>query len=446
MGEAIGVIGAGYLGATQAVCLAELGHCVLALDTDAEKVAWLNRGAPPFFEPGLGDLLQRNLSSGRLRFTTSSVELAAHAGIQVVCVGTPQQVDGLAADTSQVFAAANAVVPHLRAPTLLVGRSTVPVGTAARLAELCTRIAPAGVNVEVAWSPEFLREGQAVADTMDPARLVFGVTSAEAEKTLRRIFGVGEDHDRVVVTDLATAELVKVSANAFLATKISFANALADLCEAVGGDVLTLTDALGRDERIGRHFLGTGVGYGGGCLPKDLRALLARAGEVGVGSSFAFLAEVDAINLRQRQRVLDAAVAECGGDVAGRRIAALGASFKPMTDDVRDSPALDIAGRLHALGARVVVHDPVANESAARTHPALAYASSVEEALGGAHLVVHLTEWAEFAALDPLALLPLVARPRMLDARSSLDRSLWEEAGWSYRALGRPNGSHRYGR
>ena len=446
MGVRLGVIGAGYLGATQAACLAELGHDVVAADVDAAKVQALDAGVLPFFEPRLADLLYRHTSSGRLRFTTDLTELADHADVHFVCVGTPQRPDGAAADTSHVFSAVADLVPRLTRATLVVGKSTVPVGTAAQLGELCDRLAPPGVAVEVAWSPEFTREGHAVDDTLTPDRLVFGLTSTTAERTLRGIYRRLLDADvPVVVTDPATSELVKLAANAFLATKLSFANALAELCEAAGGDVLALTKALGYDLRIGHRYLAPGLGFGGGCLPKDLRALTASAADVGAEEAFAFLDHVDRINTRRRQRTVALALEECRGSVLARRVAVLGAAFKPDTDDVRDSPALDVAARLHLQGADVAVYDPRANVTAARVVPALTYVDDVEAAVEGAHLVLHLTEWTEFASLDPHRLHALVAEPRILDARNTLDAERWRRAGWSFRSLGARNNGHRVG-
>jgi UDPglucose 6-dehydrogenase len=439
MHQRVTVVGTGYLGTTHAACLAELGFEVLGVDVDAAKVERLAQGRPPFYEPGLGDLLRTHTGSGRLRFGTSFAEAAAFADVHFLCVGTPQRADGLAADTGFLMKAVERLVPHLRGPATVVGKSTVPVGTADALAARAAELAAPGVEVEVAWNPEFLREGHAVADTLRPDRLVFGCPSAEAEKVLRDVYAsLLDDGVPLVVTDVATAELVKSSANAFLATRISFINAVSELCEAAGGDVVALAEALGYDDRIGHRSLHAGLGFGGGCLPKDLRALMARAGELGVDQALTLLREVDAINLRRRRRMVDLAVEECGGSVTGRRIGVLGAAFKPLTDDVRDSPALDVAAQLQLRGARVRVYDPQANRNAAALFPTLDYADSLRAAVRDAHLVLHLTEWAEFRAVDPAALLPLVADPRVLDGRNALDPARWRAAGWSYRALGRP--------
>ncbi len=431
------VIGTGYLGATHAACLAELGYDVLGLDTDPAKVADLAAGRLPFYEPGLAELVERHTASGRLAFTTDPREAAEFADLHFVCVGTPQRRDSMAADTSHVTAAVSGLVPHLRRDALLVGKSTVPVGTAAALALHARSVAPDGVEVAVAWNPEFLREGRAVEDTLRPDRIVVGVTDPLHEKVLRELYAPVVDVGvPFVVTDLATSELVKVAANAFLATKISFANAIAELCDAAGADVVALTDAIGRDARIGHQFLSAGLGFGGGCLPKDIRALMARAGELGVDEALTFLREVDAINMRRRSRTVALAVEECGGSVLGRRVAVLGAAFKPGTDDVRDSPALNVAAQLQLQGAHVRVHDPRATATAARTFPTLGYADTVEDAVTGSDLVLHLTEWDEYRALDPAALQP--ARRVVIDGRNALDAERWAAAGWRVCGLGRP--------
>jgi UDPglucose 6-dehydrogenase len=434
----LSVLGTGYLGATHAVCMAELGFEVIGLDVDETKVAKLAAGEVPFFEPGLPELLRKALDSGRLRFTTSYEEVAAFADVHFVCVGTPQQKDSYAADLTYVEAAFGTLAPLLTRPALVVGKSTVPAGTAQRMATLVAELAP-GDGVEVAWNPEFLREGFAVEDTLHPDRLVFGVASARAEATLRAAFEpVIEAGSPVVVTDFATAELVKVAANSFLATKISFINAMAELCEATGADVTQLADALGYDERIGRKFLNAGLGFGGGCLPKDIRAFMARAGELGVDQALTFLKEVDAINMRRRSHVVDRARAALGGSFLGTRVGVLGATFKPNSDDVRDSPALNVAGQIQLQGAQVTVYDPRGNDTARALFPTLGYADSAVAACEGAHLVLHLTEWQEFREMDPAVLSDVVAEKKIIDARNALDPARWRAAGWTYGSLGRP--------
>ncbi len=438
MTKSLSVIGAGYLGVTHAACLAELGFDVVCVERDPDRVEMLNRGELPFYEPGLPELVERHVASGRLRATTSMAEAASAADIHFLCTGTPQQRDGMGADTSQVVTAVDALVEHLTRDALLVGKSTVPAGTAQSLQDRVRATAPAGVDVEVAWNPEFLRESTAVADTLRPDRLVIGVATEQAEKQLREIYRDLLDAGvPLVVTDLVTSELVKVSANAFLATKVSFVNAVAQMCETTGADVLALTDALGKDHRIGPKFLSPGLGFGGGCLPKDVRALTARAEELGADDTASLLRDVDAVNMGRRRRVVEMAQEFCDGNVLGAQIAVLGAAFKPGTDDVRDSPALNVAAQLQLLGAQVRVHDPQAMPNARRAFPGLEYVDSAEEAIRGADLVLHLTEWAEFAALDPVALAARVRRPRVIDARHTLDRDQWVEAGWSHWAPGR---------
>ena len=428
------VLGAGYLGITHAAAMASLGFGVLAVDTDTGRVDRLNRGELPIYEPGLGELLRSGLASGRLRFTMSYPEAAAFGDVHFICTGTPQQPGSDAADLSQVNSCAAALAPLLDRPCLVVGKSTVPVGTARRLA---AELAAAQPGAELAWNPEFLREGSAVADTLAPDRIVAGVTSARAEGLLRQVYAKPlADGTPFIVTDLETAELAKAAANAFLATKVSFINAMAEICEAAGGDVRALAEVLGADERIGRSFLRAGLGFGGGCLPKDVRAFSARAEELGAGQAIAFLREVDAINLRRRARTADLAAELAGGNLAGAGICVLGAAFKPGSDDVRDSPALDVAQILTGLGARVTVYDPAAMDNARRVRPDLAYAASVAEAARDAQVVLLLTEWPEFAALTPGQLEHMVAERNIIDARNVLDPAQWREAGWEYRALG----------
>jgi UDPglucose 6-dehydrogenase len=433
------VIGTGYLGATHAACMAELGFEVLGMDVDPEKVAALQAGHVPFYEPGLAELIVKQVDAGRLRFTTSMVEAAEFGDVHFLCVGTPQKRGEFAADLRHVDAAVEALAPHLRRPCLIAGKSTVPVGTAARLAQRLAEVAPAGQAVELAWNPEFLREGFAIDDTLRPDRLVIGIASARAEQVLRRVYAPLLDAGvPLVVTDYQTAELVKVSANAFLATKISFINAMAEVCEITGADVTQLGQALALDPRIGGRFLSAGLGFGGGCLPKDIRAFMARAGELGADQALSFLREVDAINMRRRARMIDLAREQCDGSLLGKRIAVFGAAFKPNSDDIRDSPALNVAASLQLQGAQVTVYDPKANDNARKLFPTLDYADSAFAAAERAHLVLHLTEWSEFAAMDPEELGRVVAIRRIVDGRNALDPARWREAGWTYRALGRP--------
>jgi UDPglucose 6-dehydrogenase len=431
------VIGIGYLGLTHAACMADLGHDVMAIDTDHERVARASAGEMPFFEPGLEELLRKALETGRLRFASSYGEIAEFGDVHFLCVGTPEGPDG-AADLTYVTQAADALAPSLRSRCLIAGKSTVPVGTARKLLARIRAAAPAGAEVDLAWNPEFLREGNAVQDTLRPDRFVFGVTSERAEALLRQVYDQPlADGIPALAMGLETAELVKVSANAFLATRISFINAVADACEAAGADVTQLAGALAYDERIGGRSMSPGLGFGGGCLPKDLRAFRAAARSLGAASIVSLLGEVDEINKSRRSRVVDMAREVVGGSLAGKRIAVLGVAFKPNSDDVRDSPSLDVCGRLVAEGAIVSAHDPVALENASRLRPDLRYAKSVFDAAQGADLVLHLTEWTEYRSIDPAALAEVVARRDAIDARCVLDARAWESAGWSVRAVGR---------
>ena len=435
------VIGTGYLGATHAAGMAALGHEVIGVDTDPGKVAKLSSGEVPFYEPGLATLLRDNLAAGRLRFTTDYDEAADFADVHFLGVGTPQKKGEYGADLRHVHAVIDALVPRLRRPAVIVGKSTVPVGTADELARRATALAPEQVDVEVAWNPEFLREGFAVRDTLRPDRIVLGVRdrSARAERAIRELYApLLEAGAPFLCTDLQTAELVKVSANAFLATKISFINAISEVCEAAGADVTVLADALGYDPRIGRRFLNAGLGFGGGCLPKDIRAFMARAGELGASHALTFLREVDSINMRRRTLMVDLAIRACGGSLLGANVAVLGAAFKPESDDVRDSPALNVAGMLQLRGAAVSVYDPQALENSRRVFPTLNYATSVVEACERADAVLVLTEWREFVDLDPCALAGTVRAKVVVDGRHCLDASRWTSAGWQVYALGRP--------
>ncbi|MEU8358992.1 UDP-glucose/GDP-mannose dehydrogenase family protein [Nonomuraea sp. NPDC048882] len=431
------VIGTGYLGITHAACMADLGFDVLGLDIDADKIRRLNAGELPIHEPGLETVLRRGLESGRLRFTTSYEEVAAFGDVHFVCVGTPQKRGEYAADVTYMDNAIESLAPFLDRECLVVGKSTVPVGTAERMADKLTRLAPAGGHAELAWNPEFLREGFAVQDTLHPDRIVLGVRSERAEKMLREIYEpLGEVP--VVVTDFATAELVKTAANAFLATKISFINAMAEVCEAAHADVELLSEALSYDDRIGGRYLNAGLGFGGGCLPKDIRAFMARAGELGADQALTFLREVDAINMRRRARMVDLARELAGGSFHGCTVGVLGAAFKPNSDDIRDSPALDVAVTIGHQGGQVTVYDPIALDNARKAHPELNYGESAVEAVRGAHVVLLLTEWQEFVQLDPVELGAVVATRRIVDGRNALNSDLWRSAGWHYRALGRP--------
>ncbi|MFD5770558.1 UDP-glucose dehydrogenase family protein [Streptomyces sp. NPDC127049] len=438
----ITVIGTGYLGATHAAAMAEMGFEVLGLDVVPEKIELLASGRVPMYEPGLEDLLAKHVagiegSTGRLRFTTSWEEVGAFGDVHFVCVNTPQKHGEYGCDMTYVDAAFTSLAAVVRAGALVVGKSTVPVGSAERLAG----VLPEGVDL--AWNPEFLREGFAVQDTLHPDRIVVGVPDGDggrAEKLLREVYALPvADGSPFVLTDFPTSELVKTAANSFLATKISFINAMAEVCEAAGGDVAKLAEAIGHDERIGNKFLRAGIGFGGGCLPKDIRAFMARAGELGADQALTFLREIDSINMRRRGQMVEMARETLGGNsFLGRRVAVLGATFKPDSDDVRDSPALNVAGQIHLQGGQVTVYDPKGMENARKVFPTLGYADSALEAVRGADVVLHLTEWREFRELDPAELAGVVASPVVLDGRNALDGARWRAAGWTYRAMGRP--------
>ncbi|SET97770.1 UDP-glucose dehydrogenase family protein, partial [Geodermatophilus poikilotrophus] len=434
----VSVVGCGYLGAVHAASMAELGHEVVGIDVDGPKIAALNEARAPFYEPGFEELLARTLATGRLRFS-SDVADAAGAQVHFVCVGTPQKRGEYAADLRHVQEATEALLGVLAPGDLVVGKSTVPVGTAARLAELVGEKVPGAL---LAWNPEFLREGFAVQDTLEPDRLVYGLPAGAdgdvARALLDEVYApIVARGTPKVVTDHATAEMVKTAANSFLATKISFINAMAELCEATGADVKQLADAIGYDDRIGRKFLNAGLGFGGGCLPKDIRAFMARAGELGADQALTFLREVDNINMRRRIRMVELAREVCDGSLLGKHIAVLGAAFKPDSDDIRDSPALNVAAQLQLQGAVVCVTDPAAIDNARRSWPQLDYAPTPEQAAHRADAVLVLTEWRQYRDLDPVAFGQVVAGKRVLDGRNALDREAWTAAGWTYRALGR---------
>lgn len=448
------VFGTGYLGATHAACMAEMGHDVLGVDVDPEKIQALSEGRVPFFEPGLPEILTRNIEAGRLRFTTDYAEAAEFADVHFIGVGTPQRKGSYAADTTYVNAVIETLAPLVSGNHTIFGKSTVPVGTAHELQQKADEIVAASLNnarITIAWNPEFLREGHAVKDTLHPDRIVLGLggdsSNSDDRAEQQRVANLAceiyapalEEGTPFLVMDLPTAELVKVSANAFLATKISFINAVSELCEIVGADVTALADAIGMDDRIGRKFLGAGLGFGGGCLPKDIRAFMARAGELGADQALTFLREVDAINMRRREKTVELARQTLGGSLIGRNVTVLGAAFKPNSDDVRDSPALAVAGSLSLSGANVTVYDPQGMENAAKIFPTLTYAPNVEEALEGAEIVIVATEWKQFQELDPVAARKLVAgdNPTVLDGRNCLPRKEWEAAGWNFLALGR---------
>ncbi len=430
----LSVIGTGYLGATHAACMASLGFDVIGFDTETSKIDLLSKGKVPFYEPDLEDLLAEQIKSGRLTFTNNINDLA-NADVHFICVGTPQVRGGNAADLTYVDSALEAIAKIVKPGGLVVGKSTVPVGTATRLRNRLLELNP---KADLAWNPEFLREGFAVEDTLRPNRLVVGVVNDLAEKILKEVYASNlKENTPWVRADLPTAELVKVAANSFLATKISFINAMAEICEAAGGDVTVLAKAIGYDPRIGSRFLQAGIGFGGGCLPKDIRAFMARAEELGAKQAVEFLKEIDAINLRARQRIIELVRKDLSENLQGKKVAILGAAFKPDSDDVRDSPALDIAAQIQAAGAVVIVHDPKAIANAQKRFPALKFAEDINSTLKDAEIVLHLTEWKIYREINPVEIKSLVKSAIMIDGRNALDRELWQSAGWKFRALGR---------
>jgi UDPglucose 6-dehydrogenase len=430
----LSVIGTGYLGATHAACMASLGFEVIGFDTEASKIDLLSKGKVPFYEPELEELLSEQIKSGRLTFTNNVADLA-DADVHFICVGTPQIKNGNAADLTYVNSALESIAKYVKPGGLVVGKSTVPVGTATKLRDRLLELNP---KADLAWNPEFLREGFAVEDTLRPNRLVVGVVNDSAEQILKEVYATNlKEKTPWVRADLPTAELVKVAANSFLATKISFINAMAEICEAAGGDVTVLAKAIGYDPRIGSRFLQAGIGFGGGCLPKDIRAFMARAEELGASQAVEFLKEIDAINLRARQRIIELVRKDLSDDLQGKKVAILGAAFKPDSDDVRDSPALDIAAQIQAAGATVTVHDPKAIANAQKRFPALNFADDVNTTLKDAEIVLHLTEWKIYREIDPVKVKSIVKTPIIIDGRNALDRELWQSAGWKFRALGR---------
>jgi UDPglucose 6-dehydrogenase len=417
--------------------MASLGHDVVAFDLDSEKIAEFSSGNLPFFEPGLADLLKAGIKSGKLRFTNELADAISNSEVHFICVGTPQVIESGAADLSQIHSAVKAMAPLLSEGSTVVGKSTVPVGTASWVNQYCSE--HAAQNVKLVWNPEFLREGFAVKDTLHPDRIVLGVSNDSDSSLLEKIYSSTiESGTPVIITDYATAELVKVAANAFLATKISFINAFADLCDVVGADVTTLADAIGHDTRIGRRFLNAGIGFGGGCLPKDIRALQARANELGMKDQFEFLNQIDHINTGRRSYLVQQVAIELG-DVKSKNVAILGVAFKPDSDDIRDSPAISIAKRLIELGANVTVHDPEALQILSKIHPEIKTSNKVEDALANADLVLHLTEWQQYRELDLTQLSKLVKTRTIIDGRNILDRATWNSAGWKIIYLGRPS-------
>ena len=413
--------------------MASLGHEVVVVDVDSAKIAQLAVGKVPFFEPGLTELFSSVRETNRLTFS-SDISAISQCEINFLCIGTPQTTDGLAADLSALQSAFSSVLAAAKSGSVIVGKSTVPVGTAERFND---EIRASKRSLTLNWNPEFLREGHALADTLEPNRIVIGAHQPSDATLLADFYKSVSPNAPQFITNFPTAELVKVAANAFLATKISFINAMSEVADTTGADVALLADAIGIDDRIGRKFLGAGIGFGGGCLPKDIRAFLARADELGLGDSLHFLREFDLINQRARTRAVALALRELGNP-HGKKVAVLGAAFKPDSDDVRDSPALEIAEMLSTLGANVLVTDPRALENAKLKIPDLNYSESIHETVQDADLIMHLTEWSDYRALDPIEIKKLVKTATIFDGRNALDVIRWQSAGWKLLALGRP--------
>lgn len=417
--------------------MASIGHQVFAYDIEPKRISQLNQGILPFYEPDLEDLLNTVLRSGNLKFTSDIAEAIGSSDVHFLCVGTPQSESSGAADLSQVRTAIHEITPHLKQNSVVVGKSTVPVGTAEWVLDYFK--SNSNNEIHLVWNPEFLREGFAVQDTLHPDRIVLGSKNGAGTNAVLEIYQAMISYGTPVIhSNFSTAELVKVAANAFLATKISFINAFSDLCDKVGGDVTVLADAIGYDSRIGRKFLNAGIGFGGGCLPKDIRALQASAGEFDLFDSFNFLSEVDKINQSRKNKIIELAELNLG-HLKGKKITILGASFKPNSDDVRDSPAIEIAKLLLKSGAEVVIHDPVSLDALKLKYPFLVSANDVKTALADSDLTLHLTEWSDYRNLNPRELAPLVHSRIIIDGRNVLDGEIWKDAGWKIIFLGKPS-------
>ncbi|WP_331741282.1 UDP-glucose/GDP-mannose dehydrogenase family protein (plasmid) [Streptomyces sp. NBC_00963] len=436
----VSVIGCGHLGIPHAAAMAELGHEVIGVDVDQARVDRLSAGECPIYEIGLPELLAHHTQSGRLRFTTDIREAADFAELHFIGVGTPIDADGRSYDTAQVFGAIRTLAPHLDRACTIVGKSTVSVGTTSQVTALVQRLAPAGEQVDVCWNPEFLREGHAVEDTLRPDRLIAGLTTAEAEKAIRAVYAPILDAGvPIFVTDPQTAELAKGAANTFLGLKISYINAVADMCEAAGGDVSQIVDILGIDPRIGSAGMRPGIGYGGGCLPKDIRAFTASAGQLGASQAATLLRAAEEIN-ENRTYVALGLITRALGErpIRGTRVTVWGAAFKPGTNDVRESPALSLAQALQQAGATVTIHDPQAVATAMVRSPEFDYTDDLPTSLDGADVIVLATEWPEYRQADPQALGNRPATPLLVDCRTTLDPEPWRAAGWTVHQLGRP--------
>src|SRR6266516_25957 len=442
------VIGAGHVGLVTAVCMAKIGHDVVADDDDQAKIELMRGGKAWFHEPELEPLMAEALAAGRLRFTSDKGEAVRHGEVIFISVGTPPRPDG-SPNLRYVEAVACEVARNLPVGEfrLICEKSTVPVQTGERVAQVIAREARPGVDYEVASNPEFLREGSAVEDTLRPDRIVVGTDSERGTEVLRALYAPITDQPgtEFLATDRNTAELIKHASNAFLATKISFINAVARVCERSGADVEVVARGMGLDPRIGPSFLRAGPGYGGSCFPKDVAAFAHRSRELGV--DFTMLNEVARINIEARRSVVEK-VRELLWHLDGKRIGVLGLTFKPETDDLRESPAVDVVRTLLDDGASVVVYDPVASDAETRQLlPGLERAAKAIDVADGAHALVLLTEWAEFADLEPVVLAERMAYPIVVDARNALDRERYLAAGFTVAGMGRPvAGRDRKGR
>ncbi len=430
------MIGSGYVGIVSGACFAEFGADVACIDVDEDKIAALQRGKIPIYEPGLEALVARNVSEGRLRFSTDLGEAVEQAGLVFIAVGTPSRRGDGYADLSYVYAAAKSLAPHLEGYTVIVDKSTVPVGTARQVQRIIKDENP-DADFDVASNPEFLREGAAIADFMRPDRVVLGVESERAERLLKELYRpLNLIETPVVVTNLESAELVKYACNAFLATKISFINEMAALCEAVGGDVHAVAKGMGLDGRIGRKFLHAGPGYGGSCFPKDTLALVRTAQEH--GTPCRIVESVVEVNAAQRARMVKKIRTAIGGDEAGKTIAVLGLTFKPETDDMRDAPAVTIIPALVERGARIHAHDPQGMDEARKVLPEeVAYFSDIYKAVDQADAVILLTEWNVYRGLDIKQLRQRMRGNAFVDLRNVYEPAVMQQAGFEYACVGR---------
>lgn len=439
------VIGTGYVGLVSGTCLAEVGNDVLCLDVDQAKIKMLQDGGIPIFEPGLLDMVRRNVAAGRLHFTTNIEEAARHGAIQFIAVGTPPDEDG-SADLKYVLEAAANIGRYMDGYRVIVDKSTVPVGTADKVrsavaAELAKRSDAAEIKFSVVSNPEFLKEGAAVDDFMRPDRIVVGADDDEAVRLMRALYAPFQrNHERLIVMDVRSAELTKYAANAMLATRISFMNEMANLAEKLGADIEMVRQGIGSDPRIGYHFLYPGCGYGGSCFPKDVQAL-QRTARQDAGIELKVLNAVEDANEAQKRVLSTKIKAKFGNDLTGRKFAVWGLAFKPNTDDMREAPSRELIADLFAAGATVTAYDPVAVHEAQRIYgdePRLAYAESPMAALDDADALLIVTEWKEFRSPDFSVIKAKLKTPTIIDGRNLYEPSLPRSFGIDYQAIGRP--------